>query len=247
MVKAQKKEESSGIDKGWALLKKGDFEGALAVFEELLEQEESLEALYGRACSLFRNEEYEAALKELSNLIKSDPANHIYLHTRALVYGADERIKEAIRDMEKVVDLSPNLAEAWCDLGASYVLQKEYSKANDCFDKCIDLDKSCPNAWFGKGMVALEKKEYKRAIEFLNAAIKLDGKNLLSLMARAEAFIMSNKKAEAQKDISKLLSLEPGLFNNNDDPSHGVDDYNDNAGDDSLSPDDDYDAFKTDD
>jgi tetratricopeptide (TPR) repeat protein len=239
------KEQPSGLEKAWGKFKKRDFEGALNLFEELLEENETEDALFGRACALFRNDEPEDAIKDLNTLLKKNPENLQALHTRALVYGMEEKYKEASRDLERVLEIEPASVEAWCDLGGAWLVSKEYAKANDCFDRGIDIDKSCPDAWFGKGMVALEKKEYKRAIEYLNAAIKLDGKYLLALLARAEAWLMLNQKKEAASDVVKILALEPTIFTSGD---AGTSDENYNSDDDDeINDDDDLDSYKLDD
>ena len=246
MGKTTKKEAPSLLEKAWSKFNKKDFESALGLFDEMLEEAESADALYGRACSLFRNEEYEEALKDLAKLIRLEPQSAKYLHTRAMLYGADEKFTDAIKDLEKVVSLEPESYEAWCDLGGTYLLQKEYDRAAACYERCIDLEKSCAEAWLGKGLVALEKKEWKKAIEFLNAAIKLDGKNILALLARAEAYFSFNQKKEAQKDIRKLTAIDPGLFKSA--PGEGTPDReNDYDDDDNADENTDYESYKLDD
>lgn len=246
MVKTSKPDQLSGLEKAWSRFKKKDFEGALGLFEEILEEKHDAEALYGRACALFRCEEYDDSLKDLNELLKEDPKNSLVLHTRALVYGACERLKDSIKDLEKVVTLKAESVEAWCDLGGAYLLKKEYALANEYFDKGIDIDKTCPDSWFGKGMVALEKKEYKKAIEFLNAAIRLDAKFLLAILARAEAYFMTNQKKEAALDVARANAIEPGIFSSSGSDNDSGGDY-DEEDDEAMDEDQDFDSFKLDD
>lgn len=238
MSKASSRDLPKALEKAWAKYYKGDFDAALEQFEELVEVESNPDTLYGRACALFRCQENEGAIKDLNALIKSDPNDIRALHTRALVYGDEEKYKEAIRDLEKVVSLKPGSLEAWCDLGGACLMNKDYAKAGDCFDKCLDLDKTFPEAWFGKGMAALEKKEARKAIEFFNAAIKLDGKYLLAIMARAEAHFMFKQKAEGLKDVARATAIEPEIFKNTEGDQDDGDGYED---DEEGSMDDDQD------
>lgn len=246
MGKTTKKDQASLLEKAWSKFYKKDFEAAHGLFDEILEADESADARYGRACSLFRNEEYEEALKDLAKLIRLEPQSAKYLHTRAMLYGAEEKFKDAIKDLEKVVSFEPESFEAWCDLGGTYLLQKEYDKAATCYERCIDLEKSCPEAWLGKGLVALEKKEWKKAIEFLGAAIKLDGKNILALLARAEAHFSYNQKKEAWKDIKKVTTIDPGLFKSAQGEGK-TDRGNDYDDDDDMDENTDYESYKLDD
>ncbi len=247
MAKTPKQDQALSLEKAWAKFKKKDFEGALGMFEEFLEDNDSEEALYGKVCCQIRCDEYEDAMKDLNILIKKNPKDVKALHTRAMLYGAEEKIKEAVRDLKQILEMAPDSVEARCDLGGAYLIQGDHAKANDCFDACIDIDTTCPDVWFGKGMLALEKKELKRAVEYLNAAIKIDGKFLLALLARSETFFLSNQKKEALQDISKALSIDPNIFKNSEsaveaDEADGFDNDDNNA----IDEDQDFESFKMD-
>ena len=247
MAKTPKQQQVSDLEKAWARFKKRDFEKALALFEEIMEENDNEEALFGKACCLIRCDEYEEAMKDLNTLLKNNPKGSRYLHARSMVYGAEEKLKDAIKDLEKVVEGAPEALEARCDLGGAHLINGDFSKASECFDTCIDIDRTCPDAWFGMGMVALEKKEPKRAIEYLNAAIKIDGKYLLAILARAEAYFTSNQKKEGIRDLRKALSLDPNIFKHAE--SAGEDDVEayDNDDNDTINEDQDFESFKLDD
>jgi tetratricopeptide (TPR) repeat protein len=247
MAKTPKQEQVSDLEKAWARYKKRDFEKALALFEDILEENDNAEALFGKACCLIRCDEHEEAIKDLNTLLKKNPKDSRYWHARSMVYGAEEKLKDAIKDLEKVLELASESVEAHCDLGGAYLLDGDFTKANDSFDTCIDIDRTCPDAWFGKGMVALEKKEPKRAIEYLNAAIKIDGKYLLAFLARAEAYIMSNQKKEGLRDLRKALSLDPNLFKHAESAGEDNIEGYDNDDNDTINEDQDYESFKLDD
>lgn len=212
MGKQNKTKTSINIEEAWKLYKLKKFDDALGIFNELLDKGKNEEALYGRACAFFRTTDFEAALGDLTELIKKDSQSIKYLHSRALIYGANEQYDKAIKDMQKLSELFPDNGEVLCDLGGLYLILEEYSKARECFERSADIDKSCPCAWFGKGMVALFLKEYKKANEYFNIAIKLDAKHSLSYMARAEASFGNGQKKEALRDVKKALSMDKGFF-----------------------------------
>lgn len=212
MVKKSKTKVNPGIDEAWKLYNVGRFDDALKMFISLINTDSSNDALYGKACALFRINDFEGALADLSELIKKDEQNHRYLHSRALIYGANEQYDMATHDLERVSELYPDNVELLCDLGGTYLIIEEYNQASICFERAANLDKSCPCVWFGKGMVALSMNEPRKAGEYFNIVIKLDSKHTLAHMARAEVAFISGKKKDALKDIKKALTLDKDFY-----------------------------------
>ncbi len=208
MRKNGSKSFANPLEKAWEFYYKADFDQALLLFEEACSDDGSHEALFGRACTLFRTLDHEQAIIELTKLIKMDPAYLPYLHTRAMVYGADEQYEKATRDLQRVLEVEDGNVEAWCDLGGVHILREEYASARACFDKAADIDKTCYCSWLGKGVVALWLNEYSKAKEYLNIAIKFEKKEILAHMARAETFFRLNNKKEAIRDVKTALSLD---------------------------------------
>lgn len=196
------------LEKGWDLFMKGQHEDALAIFDSLAKEEGNLSALYGKACALFRISDHETALSVLSVLIRAEPKKPVYVHTRALIYGADEKYEKALKDLKKVTELDPANGEVWCDLGGLYLIMRDYNQAWSCFENAADIDRNCACPWFGKGMVAFYQKKYTQANEYLNIAIKQDAKHPASHLARAETAFSLNHKKEGVRDIKKALALD---------------------------------------
>jgi tetratricopeptide (TPR) repeat protein len=156
-----------------------------------------------------------------------------------LLRGSEEKYKDAVKDLEKSIQLSQDNHEAWVDLGGVYLMLKDYDSALMAFEKAIDIDKACPEGWYGKGLVALLKKEYKKAIEFLNAAIKIDPKHLNAILARAEAYIEFNQREEGLRDVKKAVSIKSDIFKSSDEDED--DDEDDDKDDYDRDEDDDLD------
>ncbi len=212
VMNKQVKSEKSIVKKAWNTFYKGNFDEALELFHQAWDDGKDLMALYGRACALFRSSDYEGALADLSELIRNDENNPSFIHTRALVYGANEDYDNALKDLKTVTTIAPDNGEAWCDLGGLYLVLDSYKEADICFQKSADIDKSCACAWFGKGMLALMRKEYKKAGEYMNIVLKLDGKHVPALMARADIAFGSGQKKGALKDVIKALMMDRDFF-----------------------------------
>lgn len=212
MGKKINKENLPNIDEAWRLYNAKKFDDALSLFDNLVQLGNNNDALYGRACALFRTTDLEGALVDLSELLRMNSKNEKYLHTRALIFGANEEYDMAVKDMQDLYELHPDNGEICCDLGGLYLILEDYAKAGSSFEKSADIDQSCPCAWFGKGMVALYKKEFKKSIEYLNITIKLSPKHALAFMARAEAAFCLGQKKDALKDVLKALSFDKDFY-----------------------------------
>ena len=208
MTKQKKNKKTASSGDAWKLYYKGAFDDALKSFNAILESENDSQARYGRACASFRTQDYEGALADIQILLETEDKDGKYLHTRALIYGANEQYVQSLADLQALCERYPDNGEVWCDLGGLYLVMKDFLKARDCFERSADIDKSCSCAWFGKGVVALFLKEYKKATEYLNIAVKLNNKHSLAYMARAESAFGSNKKPDALKDVKKALTLD---------------------------------------
>lgn len=205
-------EITKNLELAWKKFEKRDFKGAVKQFQEVYEKLDDKESLYGYACSLLRNGEAEHASEMFDKLVEADKSNFKAYHMRALSNGADENYEEAIQDLEKVIEIADEKHEAWCDLGGTYMAMKDYKRAAQCFQKAVDVDGTCHEAWMGKALAAYFNKEQKAALEFLNITLKLYPKNLLALLAKAELLIEMGKGSEVEKELKKILAIDPNIF-----------------------------------
>ncbi len=232
------------IERAWTKFFKKDFEGSETVFSDTIKEENNDEALYGRACSLFKQKEFDRALNDLNIFLKNNPKSYKAYHLRGLVKGSINKPKEALKDIEKSVKINPAYADGYYDMGGCYLILEEYQKAYDCFERCLTRDKNNAGAWFGKGMASLMNKEYNKAIEYFTITLRLDKKFILALMGRCEAYFLSGQKKESQKDLKRIKTLQPDILDVQDQyvPNNIYDDDNVEGDDDDDN--DDFDEDK---
>lgn len=205
-------ESNLDIDLAWKRFEKRDFKGALKIFQELHESHDDNASLYGMACALLRNGDAEHAVELFDKLLSRDKDNFRAYHTRALSHGMDENYTAAIKDFEKAAELTDEKHEIWCDLGGTFMVLKNYKKAAQMFQKAVDNDGRCYEGWMGKALAAYFNKEHKAALEFLNISLKLNPKNTLALLAKAELLLEMGKNEEAEREIRRVLAIDPKIF-----------------------------------
>ncbi len=217
------------MEQAWKKFDKRDFDGAEGHFASVAKDDKHyLEALYGQAACQLRKKEFTQALALMDTLLKEDPGDFKYYHTRALCHGGEENYEEAISDLEKAIELAGERHDLYYDLGGTFLASRDYKRAAQCFEKCVDIDNKCYEAWVGKAMAAYFNKEQKAAFEFANIALKFNPKSMMALLLKTEVLIEMGKRAEAEKEVKKIRTIDAGIFKqdtSSEDIDHESDDY----------------------
>ena len=213
------------LEQAWKKFEKKNFDAAQEIFSDIVEANDQYsEALHGLAGCYLRKNEPDKALEIYQKLEKINAEDSRAYHLRALAHGADDDINKAIEDLEKAIEIAGDDFEAYLDLGGAFLVKKNYQRAAQCFEKCIDLDGKCSEAWTGKALVAYFNKEQKAALEYITISLKLNPKSLLALLLKTEILVETGKKNEVQKELKKILAIDPAIFKSTDDSSSGEED-----------------------
>ena len=101
----------------------------------------------------------------------------LYQHAKAAESSGD--YKSATADYEKIIQLRPEMAEAYANVGNLYYLQGETHKAETCFRKAVALKPSLPGPYFFLGVLSCNSRAYHEAFKFLKKAEELEPSNSL--------------------------------------------------------------------
>ena len=91
-----------------------DFEGCIAVFSEILEEDPRCTKVYqARAIACMRLNDNDAAIRDIEAAIECDPENaRLHYHKGAILFKA-EVLDEALKCLTQAIDLSPEYAPAY--------------------------------------------------------------------------------------------------------------------------------------
>ncbi len=240
------------MELAWKKFRKKDFDGAQKVFSSITQEDPAFgESLYGHIGCLMRKKEYTGALDLLDDMGQLNPEDHTVYHLRALCHGGNTDYNKAIKNLEKAIELGGDRHDLYYDMGGTYLVMKDFQRAAQCFEKCIDLDGKCHEAWVGKALVAWYTKSTKAAMEFASISLKLHPKNLPALLIKADIFLESGNKKELEKEVKKILSIDPDIFKNpvgNEEPLSQMYDEDDSPKDEDAnrSEDDEIEEFNFD-
>ena len=153
-------EDSEGkkaLDAGLELLNTGQFDEAIAKFDEAASLDENMDvAYYFRAQANIYKQDYESAVADASKAIEMNPENLDAYLMRAKASSSLQTIdgaEAAIEDCDHVIKQDGEKADAYFDRSKAHMILEDFTAAaNDC-TKAIEIDPERADFWYGRGMI----------------------------------------------------------------------------------------------
>jgi putative PEP-CTERM system TPR-repeat lipoprotein len=116
---------------------------------------------------------------------------------------------EGIANLEKAIDISPELPLARMALASAYLNNKHYEKSHELAEKWkLELDNSIDGYSLAARTFLLQDNPIKAEIEF-HQILKLDPKNKYALIYFAKNLFEKDKKTESLKYVKRVLAFAP--------------------------------------
>ena len=136
---------------------------------------------------------------------KPDAAYPHYL--RAKIYSGDRDAVKAAAELQQAVELRPDFAEAWSDLGDARKSLADFDGALSAFRRAVALSPDDPVAQYRLGSQLLDAGTPHEAAEHLDAAVRLDPKNQSALNALQRALRQDGQVERAEAVKKQLAAL----------------------------------------
>jgi tetratricopeptide (TPR) repeat protein len=206
-------------EKGWEDARKYLAEGrpaeARAAFEELLKQypqEADLHLFLG--ITLLRLRESQAAEAAVRRALTVNP-NHA--EARTLLGWIDSEIRgdfdAAIEDYAKVVELRPDLPEAYNNLGVAQKRKGDLAGAAESFDRALKLKPDYGAAISNRGWVLAEQQRWTDARRDFEKALSINPGDDGALYGLSQALREARDYPGAQQALGRLISRSPNFVN----------------------------------
>jgi Flp pilus assembly protein TadD len=134
-----------------------------------------------------------------------------------LVDMFSRRYDNAIRRLERAIDLNPNLANAYGGLGQALALAGEYDMAVTQINKAVHLSPHDPFMvyWFGYlGLAAFAEERYEDACEWGLKVVQENPRFPGGHRLLASSYGQLGRMKEAAIELKELLLLMPGTTSN---------------------------------
>jgi len=182
------------LDEGLKLLESEDHEGALKVFEKLLNEGESAEVYYNigyvktvqgqypEAIDAFRKatqldrlfaKAFEAMGRAYKELGQPEEAEQC-LNKAAEIYLSSEREDQAEEILKEILEVNPDTINVYNTMGVLYRKKGDYPTALKNYEKALKIHPEEPNIHYNIGRIHIEMKNLNKAKSCFNKAIALD-------------------------------------------------------------------------
>ena len=179
-----------------------EFEKALELDPRLAEAHVNLSLILAQAGEVISaGDHLDQAIK-----LQGDVRAAAYTHyLRAKIWGAQSQIDKSIDELEKSIQLRPEYAEAWSDLGGMRRLSLDSRGAVQALEKAVALNPNDSTAQHRLGQLYLQDGEAAKALDHLKIALLRDPSDVAILYSLDRALRKAGKLEEA-KPIEKQLA-----------------------------------------
>ncbi|MCI8453098.1 MAG: tetratricopeptide repeat protein [Lachnospiraceae bacterium] len=176
-----KKARQEARENGIALMESGDYESAIAVFDELIEEARrvtafELDVLRYRAEAEFAAGDYEAAAYSYGLLNETDKerAEYDYLAAVSLAAAGDTDGAREYLDAGRALDKEnkePGFDAAIAALAKAFEQNENWEQAVYVYQECIDCGRGTPAVYTRMMFAAMEQGDYETALSCVSQGL----------------------------------------------------------------------------
>jgi len=168
---------------------------------------DSILSMTEKLAFLFQKGDLKAGDQLAQKILDQDPKNPYATHFMGLIAFQKEDFDTAIIYFKRSIDLLPNNADFYCNLGEAYRKKKMFSEAVDCQEKALSIKPENVASYYNLGILYQTLKENEKAIENYQSCIKYQPDHIEALYNLNLAFQAAGKYLDAIKCCQELINL----------------------------------------
>jgi tetratricopeptide (TPR) repeat protein len=146
--------------------------------------------------------EYEA-------VVKLDASDGGSLQALAAIYGQLGETKQAIRALERYLELVPGDFDALLQIGSQYLAAGDSEHAAASLKTALELRPDSPRAFLSLGDVYARAEQNDQAILHYRKALELDPDNAAVRLRLGEILFRARRQKEAVAECDQVLEVDP--------------------------------------
>ena len=203
------------IARGAKSAMKGQFDRAIADFDEAIRLNPSADAFYNRANAYAELGQYDRAIADFDKAIRLNPKSAAAIEKRAAVIaiksGRGGEQTGAIADVDEATRLNAKDAGTLADRANAYYTKGDYDRAMADYDALISLNPRDADALRNRGDAYRNKGNYDRAIADFDEVIRLNPKDAYAFNNRGIAYTKTGEYDRAIEDFDEAIRLNPNF------------------------------------
>lgn len=195
---------------GHQCLQNGNFQGAVASYEAVLESDPSNVDILSNMGNAYQSlGQYDNAQTAYQRALAIDPNHAISLTNLGGLFVQQKKYADAAALFVKVVAMSPQLPEVHYNLGSALFELGDLQAALRCFDQTIKLNPKLDLAHIYKGNALIGLHRYEDAANAYEQAIALNPQRAETYFSRGNARKRLRQYREAMNDFVHAIERRP--------------------------------------
>lgn len=162
------------LDRASLYFRLGNDDHAIADYTSVLDYNaDHTEALFFRAYLYSRRRDYKKSRSDYERLLKLEPAREDALQGLCILNSKDNRPREAMEQVNNLIQLYPNHATNYVIRGGMELEAKRYETALYDYDKAVSMDPTNPHYLLCRADCYVKMKKKKLARRDLQQALQL--------------------------------------------------------------------------
>ncbi|MGE5363750.1 MAG: tetratricopeptide repeat protein [Bacteroidota bacterium] len=158
---------------------------------------------------------YPVMKSEVQSLLSMFPKDKRVLLNAALFENYFNSNTEAsMRHTNKALELDPDFAAAYNNLGYLYIDKGDFKKAETAFKKYISLQPGFPNAHDSYAEMLMKAGRYDESIAEYNKALSLDPKFIIAYTGLGNNYLFKGDFVKARENYQKMCDADPNGYMN---------------------------------
>ncbi|MGH9327484.1 MAG: sulfatase-like hydrolase/transferase [Terriglobia bacterium] len=165
--------------------------------------------LYGHAIMEAQTENWPAAIRAFSQVLREDPQNVFSRYYLAVCYFHTRKLDGAVKELERTKELSPYFSRAYKLLGSIWLEEGKYAQAQKEFGQLLLLTPDDYEANYNVGVLAIRKGDFQEGIRRFEKAAEADPQSFIAHNELGLAYLRTGNPSQAEIEFKQAISLRP--------------------------------------
>ena len=150
------------------------------------------------------------AFDQITSAIALDDSHSEWYFNLGIVASKQGLVAPAIDAFSSAIAIDPDKYFYWTNLGASFELNQEWFRAEQCYKMATSIDQNCPDAFYLLSTLYLRLERFQEARHFNYCGIIAAPAESTSRIIRGQAYYELGRLNDAIAIFESWLEAEPG-------------------------------------